>query len=132
MGVYDPMPRSSTGKSDGDEGGGYSGRAGDVKMVNGRPVYRLRGGGSGGNTEPLYLSYSSRSDIWFITDYEADMEAGRARGGMSVASASLTADKISGTWQVWAGENGCGRTRRKSQWRRTARSELKSGARSKR
>ena len=88
MGVYDPMPRSSTGyggagggdgagDGDGDDDGDGA-SAGGLKMVNGRPVYRLRGESSGsygsGNSNPRYLFYGKNSnscEFWCIVDEEA-------------------------------------------------------------
>jgi hypothetical protein len=63
------------------------------KEVNGRGVWQMAGG------VEYFMYYASQ---WFISHRE-DMEAGKGTGWMSVASAALTPDQVTETWQVTPG-----------------------------
>jgi hypothetical protein len=62
------------------------------KEVNARGVWKATG-------KEDFMFYASSPNEWFISDRET-MEAGGAKGCMSVASTALTPDKITETWQV--------------------------------
>jgi hypothetical protein len=65
------------------------------KEVNGRGVWQMAGG------VELFMYYGSRK-AWMINDRE-DMEVGEHAGWMYVASAALTPDQVTETWQVHDG-----------------------------
>jgi hypothetical protein len=62
------------------------------KEVNGRGVWQAAGG------QEHFMYYDSNKQ-WMITG-RGDMEAGKARGWMLVASAALTPDQVTETWRV--------------------------------
>jgi hypothetical protein len=63
------------------------------KEVNARGVWQMEGG------QERFMYYGSNKE-WFISN-RADMEAGK--GWMNVASAALTPEQITETWQLWDG-----------------------------
>jgi hypothetical protein len=65
------------------------------KEVNARGVWQMEGG------QERFMYYGSTKK-WFISN-RADMEAGKGAGWTKVASAALTPEQITETWQVWDG-----------------------------
>jgi hypothetical protein len=66
------------------------------KEVNGRGVWQMAGG------QEYFMYYGSSKQL-FIGNREC-MEAGKAVGVMNVASAALTPDQVTETWQVGDGK----------------------------
>jgi hypothetical protein len=65
------------------------------KEVNGRGVWQLAGG------KEVFIHYASTKQ-WWISN-RADMEAGKARGYIRVASPALAPDQVTETWKVTDG-----------------------------
>jgi hypothetical protein len=69
------------------------------KEVNGRGVWQM----AGGVENFMYYAKRDKPDDkrwhWFVCDRES-MEAGEGVGWMKVASAALTLDQVTETWQV--------------------------------
>ena len=66
------------------------------KLVGGGCVWRREGAGS---EAFLYRA----NNVWLISDKEASMESGRARGSMQVIGDAMTPDAITEQWQVYDG-----------------------------
>jgi hypothetical protein len=67
------------------------------KEVNGRGVWQMAGGVEGF----MYYSLGTSSGKWhWLISGRTSMEAGKAKGWMSVASTALAPDQITETWKV--------------------------------